>query len=87
MTRQELLDEIIKTCRYFKIIKGNYDYVKTKESISKKLNDISFVESLLKTFYSKMKQKRFRKGLNKERLKKLIIELEIMRTNLEFRGK
>lgn len=86
MKKNELVIEIIKTCRYFKIIKGQYDDEELEQNISNNLKDIAFVESLLKTFYSKMKQKRFKKDLNKERLKKLIIELEIIRTNLEFRG-
>ena len=48
------------------------------------LEDIIFVENLLNIFYKKMKLKRFQKNLNKNRLKKLLIELEKIRLNLEF---
>ena len=50
------------------------------------LDDIIFVENLLNIFYKKMKLKRYRNSLDQNRLKKLLIELEKIRLNLEFKG-
>ncbi len=86
MNRYKLVKEIIKTCRYFKII--NYDT--NNQLIEKKiidgLEDVTFVENLLALFYRKMRLKRFRNNLHKKDLKKLLIELEKIRLNLEFWG-
>ncbi len=86
MEQNKLVKEIIKTCQYFKII----DYVIDNSFVEKKiidgLDDIIFVENLLNIFYKKMKLKRFKNNLNQERLKRLLIELEKIRLNLEFKG-
>lgn len=86
MEQYKLVKEIIKTCQYFKIM----DYVIDNNFVEKKiidgLEDIIFVENLLNIFYKKMKLKRFKNTLNQDRLKKLLIELEKVRLNLEFKG-
>lgn len=86
MDHYKLVKEIIKTCQYFKVM--NYDindsYVEKK--ILDGLDDIIFVENLLNIFYKRMKLKRFQNTLNQNRLKKLLIELEKIRLNLEFKA-
>ncbi len=87
MNQYTLTKEIIKTCKYFKIIENEtYDYYFIEKKIIDGLNDIIFIENLLNIFYRKLKLKRFQKNLDKNRLKKLLIELEKIRLNLEFKG-
>lgn len=50
------------------------------------LEDVIFVENLLNIFYKKKNQNYFKKNLNQHRLKNLLIELEKIRLNLEFKG-
>ena len=84
MNQYTLTKEIIKTCKYFKIIEYEIDNCFVEKKIIDGLEDIIFVENLLNIFYKKMKLERFQKNLNKNRLKKLLIELEKIRLNLEF---
>lgn len=84
MNQYTLTKEIIKTCKYFKIIEYEIDNCFVEKKIIDGLEDIIFVENLLNIFYKKMKLKRFQKNLNENRLKKLLIELEKIRLNLEF---
>lgn len=86
MDQYKLVKEIIKTCKYFKVINYEINYPFVEKKIVDGLEDIIFVENLLNIFYSKMKLKRFQKTLNQKRLKKLLIELEKVRLNLEFKG-
>lgn len=86
MDQYKLVKEIIKTCKYFKVINYETNYPFVEKKIIDGLEDIIFVENLLNIFYSKMKLKRFQKTLNQNRLKKLLIELEKVRLNLEFKG-
>ena len=86
MNQYNLVKEIIKMCQYFNVM----DYVMNDCYVEKKiidgLEDIIFVENLLNVFYKKMKCKKYQKSLNQNRLKKLLIELEKIRLNLEFEG-
>lgn len=86
MNQYNLIKEIIKTCKYFKVIDYEINDLFVEKKIIDGLEDIIFVENLLNIFYSKMKLKRFQKKLNQNRLKKLLIELEKVRLNLEFKG-
>ncbi|MCI8291538.1 MAG: hypothetical protein HFJ25_04765 [Clostridia bacterium] len=86
MDQYKLIKEIIKTCKYFKVIDYEINDPFVEKKIIDGLEDIIFVENLLNIFYSKMKSKRFQKTLNQNRLKKLLIELEKIRLNLEFKG-
>ena len=81
-----LVKEIIKTCQYFKIVERDIDNYFVEKKIIDGLDDIIFVENLLNIFYKKMKLKRYRNSLDQNRLKKLLIELEKIRLNLEFKG-
>lgn len=86
MNHYTLIKEIIKTCNYFKVIDKNKDYYYVEKKIIDGLEDISFVENLLTIFYQKMKLKKFQNTLNKDRLKRLLFELEKIRLELEFKG-
>ena len=86
MEQYKLVKEIIKTCQYFKVMNRDINDVFVEKKIIDGLEDIIFVENLLNVFYKKMKLKRFQNTLNKDRLKKLLIELEKIRLNLEFKG-
>lgn len=86
MEQYKIVKEIIKTCQYFKIIEKNIDDYFVEKEIIDGLDDIIFVENLLNIFYKKMKLKRYKNSLNQNRLKKLLIELEKIRLNLEFKG-
>lgn len=86
MEQYKLVKEIIKTCQYFKIMNFDINDSFVEKKIIDGLEDIIFVENLLNIFYKKMKQKRFQKTLNQDRLKRLLIELEKIRLNLEFKG-
>lgn len=86
MEQYKLVKEIIKTCQYFKIMNYDINDSFVEKKIIDGLEDIIFVENLLNILYKKMKQKRFQKTLNQNRLKRLLIELEKIRLNLEFKG-
>ena len=86
MSIHKLIKEIIRTCNYFRIINPDEDYYFLEKKIFDGLQDINFVENLLSVLYQKMKLKRFQKTLNKDRLKNLLIELEKIRLDLEFKG-
>ena len=43
------------------------------------------IENLINIFYSKIKLKEYKRKLNIKRIKKLLIELEKVRINLEFK--
>ena len=86
MEQYKLVKEIIKTCQYFKVMKRDINDAFVEKKIIDGLEDIIFVENLLNIFYKKMKLKRFQNTLNQDRLKKLLIELEKIRLNLEFKG-
>ena len=85
MDQYKLVKEIIKTCQYFKVLQGSDSDIYVEKKIIDGLDDIIFVENLLNIFYQKMKLKRF-KNLDQNRLKRLLIELEKIRLNLEFKG-
>lgn len=86
MDQYKLVKEIIKTCQCFKIVERDIDNYFVEKKIIDGLDDIIFVENLLNIFYKKMKLKRYRNSLDQNRLKKLLIELEKIRLNLEFKG-
>ena len=86
MEQYKLVKEIIKTCQYFKVLKASDNDFRVEKKIIDGLDDIIFVENLLNIFYQKMKLKRFKNSLDQNRLKRLLIELEKIRLNLEFKG-
>lgn len=86
MDQYKLVKEIIKTCQYFKVLKASDNDFRVEKKIIDGLDDIIFVENLLNIFYQKMKLKRFKNSLDQNRLKRLLIELEKIRLNLEFKG-
>lgn len=85
MNQYKLIKEIIKTCKYFKIIENEIDYNYIEKKIIDGLDDIIFVENLLNVFYRKTKSRKFKNTINKNRLKNILVELEKIRLNLEFK--
>lgn len=85
MNQYKLVKEIIKTCKYFKIIENETDYNFIEKKIIDGLDDIIFVENLLNVFYRKTKSRKFKNAINKSRLKNILVELEKIRLNLEFK--
>ena len=86
MSQDKLVKEIIKTCKYFRIIELEVDSVFIEKKIATELDDVIFVENLLSIFYKKKNQKCYQKKLNQQRFKNLLLELEKIRLNLEFKG-
>lgn len=86
MSQEKLVKEIIKTCKYFRIMEYEIETCFVEKKIIDGLEDIFFVENLLNIFYRKKNQKYYRNRLNQHRLKNLLIELEKIRLNLEFKG-
>lgn len=86
MDQYTLVKEIIKTCKFFKIMDSEINDNLVEKKIIDGLNDIIFVENLLNVFYKKMKFKKFQKYISIDRIKRLLIELEKIRLNLEFKG-
>lgn len=86
MSNYNLVKEIIKMCKYFNIIDYETNDYYVEKKIIDGLDDIIFVENLLNVFYKKIKYKKYKKSLNLCRLKRLLIELEKVRLNLEFEG-
>lgn len=84
MIQHELVKEIIKMCKYFKIIENNVNEYFIEKKIIDGLNDIIFVENLLNIFYQKLKTNKF-KNINIKKFKNILIELEKIRLNLEFK--
>jgi len=86
MSQDKIVKEIIKTCKYFRIMEYDVETCFVEKKIIDGLEDVIFVENLLNIFYKKKNQNYFKKNLNQHRLKNLLIELEKIRLNLEFRG-
>lgn len=86
MSQDKLVKEIIKMCKYFRIMEQDIDFSFVEKKIIDGLDDIIFVENLLNIFYKKKNQNYYKKRLNQQRLKNLLIELEKIRLNLEFKG-
>ncbi len=86
MSQEKLVKEIIKTCKYFRIMEFEIENYFVEKKIIDGLEDIIFVENLLNIFYKKKNQKYYKNRLNQQRLKNLLIELEKIRLNLEFKG-
>lgn len=86
MNQYKLVREIIKTCQYFKVIEKDINNLYVEKKIIDGLEDIIFVENLLNVLYKKMRKNKYKKTLDYDRLKRLLIELEKLRLNLEFKG-
>ena len=79
MKRDILIAEIVKFCFDYDM---RIDENQLKEKIDSKLNEVEFVESLINTIIIKAKNSN---NINPKKVKELLIELEIIRLELEFR--
>ena len=85
MNKNKLVSEIIGICKYFKILENDLDNTFIEKRIKENLSDVIFVENLLVIFYQKSRLKRFSKNFDKQQLKRILSELEIIRLNLELK--
>jgi len=81
MERKELAEEIINFCTEYRLFKKSKGKVLSKEHIAEQLSDVFFVENLIHLLILKTK---YRKNIDKKRLKRLLIELEKERLSLEY---
>ena len=80
MGRKELAEEIISFCIRYKLIRNAKRLLLAKNRIEERLGDICFVESLIHIFILKTKFTE----VDNDRLKKLLVELERVRLDLEY---
>gem|GEM_PF-1071999 len=80
--RTKLTAEIIGFCTDYKILAESERLKEVKESIEHQLEDAVFVEELINWFIVKTKS---RQDIDIDRLIDLIIELEKIRLNLEYK--
>ena len=77
MNRKELAEEIVDFCNEYKILSKNIE----KSKILEELEKVSFVENLIHAIILKST---YRKNIDTERLKKLLVALEKERLDLEY---
>ena len=82
ITTNYLIGEITYFFMAFKLIDESENLSDFRESIRKQLNNIDFVESLIKTIIIKTER---RKNIDLKRIMNLRLELEKVRINLEFK--
>jgi len=80
MGRTDFVNELIDFIREYRLFSNAENL--SKERIERQLEDSSFVEGLIHTLLVKTK---YLDNVNFERLKKLILELEEIRLELEYK--
>ena len=81
MERLELAEEIIDFCIKYRLLGKPNRFVLAKDRIEKELENICFVESLIHVIILKTQ---YIKDMDNIRLKKLLMELEKVRLDLEY---
>ena len=82
MERKELINEIINFCFEHGLFKGTVKVSELKIKIRKGLNDSEFIENLINTIIIKT---RYRKSIDTEKIKALLLGLEEIRLELEYK--
>ena len=82
MERKVLVDEIADFCVCYGLFKKSDSINAIKERIERGLEDSDFLESLINTIMLKTKK---RKNIDIERLKGLLLELEKVRLEQEYK--
>ena len=82
MEREDLINEIIYFCFAYRLLNKKIDINELKKGLERLLDDVDFVESLIHMFSTKPKK---RKNMNIEKLKEILIELEKIRLDLEYK--
>ena len=82
MERTELINIIIDFFIEYKLLKKIVRIDEIKKTIDEQLNDARFIESLINTIIIKTMK---RKNVDIEKIKILLLELEEIRIDLEFK--
>ena len=82
MERNILIDEIAEFGFKYKLFSRTFNIKDLKIGIDGSLKRVEFIESLINTIIVKTK---YRKNVDTERLKDLLIELEKIRLKLEYK--
>jgi len=82
MERKELINEITGFCLEYRLFRRTADIEKIKNRIEEQLEDSEFIESLINTIILKTKRQ---KNKDTDRLKELLIELEKIRLEIEYK--
>jgi len=82
MERSELINEIIYLYIGYGLIKNPVDKQEIISSIDKNLNNIDYVETLIKTI---IKRTGNRRNIDIDRIIKIRSELELLRIELEYK--
>ena len=81
----ELAYEVVEMCKYFGILEIDEDDSSTVEEVLNNLYNIAFVESIIDIFYERIQLKQFNNTENRERLRMILIQLEIVKRSLELK--
>ena len=84
MKREELISEITDFCFKYRLFNKSVYMSEIKDKIEKGLNESDFIESLINTIIYKTRNQ---KNIDTEKLKKLLLELEKIRLELEYANK
>ena len=82
MKRKVLVNEIVDFCLYLKIFNRSMGIIELRKGIDEQLDNIEQVETLIKDIQIKAKKS---KGIDIARLKKLVMGLESIRFDLDFK--
>ena len=82
MEREELINIIIDFFIEYKLLKKSAKMDEIKNNIDEQLNDARFIESLINTIIIKTRK---RKNINVESIKNLLLELDKIRLDLEYK--
>ena len=81
MTKKELATELIDFCFKYRLLNISNKRAETVDNVEANLGKIEFVERLIHMLIAKTK---IRKNIDKQKLKKLLLELEEIRLDLEY---
>jgi len=81
MNRKQLAEEIVDFFAIYKLLKKQKGLALTANQVEEQLGDVSFVENLIHIVILKTK---YRKHIDKDRLKRLLVALEEIRLDLEY---
>jgi len=82
MERNILVNEIAAFCFSYGVFDKSIRAREIKKNIKSQLDDVEFIESLINTLIVKTRN---RKNIDIEKLKELLLELEKIRLDLEYK--
>ena len=82
MARKDLINEIADFCFAYGLFKKSVDVNNIKAGMEKQFDDVEFIEALIHMLTTKT---RIHKNIDIEKLKALLIELEKIRLELEYK--